>query len=306
MIYVFEGKDRLLIQERINKVIASYNIEKDEIEYFNSKSNVANVMESAWSFSFFSDYKMIIYESPSFLTQQESANLFEKYINNSNDKTILVITCSALDGRKKISSLLKKSTNYELIESLNHKNKRAYILSGFKNKDISLDNSLLNQFVAKMPLNAGIIQLEIDKIALNQNKINSDLIDELICEYHDDSTFEFVDVILNQNLESALKYFERLKSSNSVMQIIGALSSKLRLIYQVSVLNKKYVEKDIIVILNSKPYPVKLAYDYIYKKKSSFYLKLLFQLSELSYNIRHGKIDAHLGFELFLINKERI
>lgn len=306
MIYVFEGKDRFLIQEKINKIITSYNIEKDEIEYFNSKSNVVNVMESAWSFSFFSDYKMIIYENPSFLTQQENANLFEKYIDNSNDKTILIITCSALDGRKKISSLLKKNTNYELIESLNHKNKRAYILNEFKNKNISLDNSLLNQFVGKMPLNAGIIQLEIDKIALNQNKITSDLIDELTCEYHDDSTFEFVDVILNQNLESALKYFERLKSSNSVMQIVGALASKLRLIYQVSVLNKKYVEKDIIVILNSKPYPVKLAYDYIYKKKSSFYLKLLFQLSELSYNIRHGKIDANLGFELFLINKEKI
>lgn len=306
MVYLFEGKDRFLIQEKIKKIVKNFSIEKDEIEYYNSKSDIITVLQSARSFSFFSDKKMIIYEEPSFLTQQDASILFEKYLEQKNEQTIMIIVCSALDGRKKITSLLKKNTTYELVESLNYKNKRAYILNLLKNNDINMSNDLLQDFVLKMPLNSGIIQKEVEKLILNKIEISKDLIHSLICDYYDDSTFEFVDIILNQNLKNSLKYFERLKSSNSVMQIIGALASKVRLIYQVSILNQNYVEKDIVSILNSKPYPVKLAYDYIYKKPSIFYLKMLFQLSELSYDIRHGKIDANLGFELFLINREEI
>lgn len=302
MIYLIEGNDRYLVNVETNKIIDQYKIDKSEIEYYDNKAQLNQVIQSALSFSFFSDKKGVIFNNPSFLTNNENTTFLEQYLENENESTVLIFQVDHLDNRKKIVATLKKHTKFIAIDELTLKNKRAFILNQLKNNKLNLNKASLDLFVSKMPLNAGIIYSEIEKLKLIP-QIDETIIQELSSEYFNDSTFEFVDVILSDSLSKSLTYFNRLKQNNSVMQIIGALASKLRLIYQVSVLEKTHAESEIVQLLKSKPYPIKLAFQYVYLKDSLYYLTLLNELNTLSYKIRHGLIEPNLGFDLFLIKK---
>ena len=90
--------------------------------------------------------------------------------------------------------------------------------------------------------------------------------------------------------------------NKEVLQLMGLLASQFRFCYQCISLKKLgYSNDDIASELACKSTRVKITLESIRGSNQDYFLGLLNKLSELDSNIKNGKIDKILGFELFLL-----
>lgn len=169
-----------------------------------------------------------------------------------------------------------------------------------------ISNDVIELLIKRSGKNLNILYQEIEKIKIykiyNKEVTKADIID-LASLYIEIDIFKFVENIINKNKTEAIKtYKELLKINEEPIKIIALLASKIRLMYQASILTSKgYSEDDISNQLDVKKYPVHLAIVSGYKYKSSVLLSYLEKLADLDIGIKTGTVDKNLGLELFIL-----
>src|SRR5690554_1208474 len=118
-IYLFLGKEPLMIQNKIDNIISSshcdiYNIKKYDCE----EINVSEAIQDAMTPPFLSSKKIVIIKNPLFLTSikldlKHNLKMFIDYLKSPSPSTILIIdgTNIELDKRKDVVKTLLKHAN---------------------------------------------------------------------------------------------------------------------------------------------------------------------------------------------------
>lgn len=304
MIYVIVSEQDFLLKQEIKKIKEKHEIDNEDVM---NVSNLHEMIQQAISLPLFSDRKLVLYENAEFLTSKakndDMVEVFDKYIENPNNSTILILTTKEIDNRKKIVKKLKKYANFKELISLTIKTKKNYINERLYIHKVDIVSDAKNMFMQFLPLDANIIENEIIKLKQLQMKITKEIVIEYTTEYYEDNAFTFLDIFLNQDVGKTLEYYNRIKKPTEIMKFIGLFASNIRLTYQVSTLSNLYSQAEIVKLLQVNPYRVQLAYKQIYKKKSLHFLRLLASLEQLSFDIRHGNVEPLRGFELFLIKE---
>ncbi len=300
MIYVIETSEMFLAKKEINKIV------KDEslmafAQYFDAKDDFTVIQNAILSMPFFSEKNIVVVVGG--LASTSFEHFLMAYSKTEDNNTLLFLIEKTLDKRKKNTTTLLKQVKHIVLESLSPKNKTVYIENILKSKTINLDTDAKKLFISKMPCNAGIIDQEITKLQLIEDTVTKQIVDEYTTYYFEDSAFEFVEVFLNGTLAQRLAYYERIKHTITPLHLLGVIASKVRLTYQVSVFSKKYSIDQLTALLNAKRYPIQLALAITKKYTANELLKMLYKMGELSYNIRHGNVDAILGMEMFILKK---
>ena len=308
MLYLLYGQERFLINDEINKIIKNNNIDEYSISRFNAKlNNIDEILLDAISMPLFGEKRLIIVEESYFFTSEKTDDEIIKkitnYLNDYNKKniTIFVSNNEKLDERKKITKLIKE--NGKVLEFNTKKDSNALIKELLNEYNIDYKN--INLIKEKLNNENDLIKNEIDKlITYKDNKeITESDIEKVITDYPNIDFFDFIDNIINKNVQkSIVTYQELLKLKEEPIKIIVTLANQFRLMYQAKKMNESgYSEKDIAIELGEHPYRVKLAKEKARNYSDRDLLENLKKLGEINLNAKKGLVDSSVALELFIL-----
>ena len=125
-LYLFTGTSEIFIQNRISRIISSYDKQQVSIiKYDMEQTSFSRVLEDACTLPFLEDLKIIILRNPTFLTTKgdlaNDAKNFIKYLKNPVETSIIIINAItkrifAINNISILShSIFYKNANYSNI-----------------------------------------------------------------------------------------------------------------------------------------------------------------------------------------------
>lgn len=305
MVYLLYGTKDYCIDQEIKKICKKTDILNIKRYDLNS-DQVKDVIDDCETFSLFGDKKIVVADNANMFTPGSSkdSDLIEKYLININPNTILILIVhnEKIDGRKKITTLIKSKG--KVIEFNEETNPEKIVRELLKNYNI--DNNNIKLLIDRVGNNPLIIENEINKIKTykdNNKDISSDDIIKLTSKTMDVDIFKLIDYIVKGNKNKAIEiYHNMIKMNEEPLKIVIMLANQFRIMYQSKELMiKGYSERDIASILKIHPYRVKLAIQNGRNYSSKTLLKYLYDLSEIDLGIKTGTLNKGLALELFIL-----
>lgn len=304
-IILITSDDKIVLDEKLHELTKKdKNIEI--VHYDLLETNIGRLVEDLDTYNFLTNKKIIVGHNASFLSSDKTKSIvehdlerLENYLEHPSTENILILICDNIDKRKKITSLLVKKA--DLIEG------KINIHSIIKNKleNYSITSDAEKKLLEYCQDDYERIINELDKLMLykiDDKKITSDDVEKIVMKSLDDNIFHLADSILSRNKKEAFELYNNfLLHGEQVVNIIRILSNKIRLIYQVKVLlNDGNNDKTISSLLKVHEYPVKLAREASYRYSEKILLEDLEKLANLDLEIKSGKSNGEVEFELLL------
>ena len=254
-LYFIECDNYKLLELEVLKILKENGFSKDElIKYDLSEITTLSLINELDTYSIFQEKKAVLGYDAVFLTTEKSeieqnTKVLEDYLNNPNKANILILNCSKLDNKKKISSLIKSKCLCLNID-VNIENIVKSKLQGYK-----INDSNLRYLISLLGDNIERVDNEIDKLMLykiDDKIIEREDIDNIVIKISENNIFSLMDAIIKKNKALSFKiYNDLMNNKTEPLKIIISLAYQMRLIYQVKVLS--YMKDDEIAnILNIK------------------------------------------------------
>lgn len=298
--YLIEGDNEILINKEIDKII--HNLKDiDIIKYDLSEKTIDDIIEALDTYDMFSHKKVIIaYNAPMFMNVIPDFNekKFLKYLENPSDN-ILIIVNEKINNRLKI---VKDISKYFKYIKISQPNINTFIKDNLL--DYKMDYSTIAYFIDKVGSDYNEINQELLKLKLYKLEdkiIYKDDID-LICRKNFENTiFDLIDAIIKKEKKKTIKLYDNfINNGTDVFQMIGLLSSQIRLIYNVKVLSN-LSDLEISKILDVKEYPVKLARSKGINYQKKELLNMLNNLGKIDEDIKSGKQLPDIAFISYIL-----
>ena len=307
--YLLESDDILAIEQTEEKLIKDNKFTKASIfKYDLEESSLDNALEDLDTYGLFTQEKVIVLKNIELLKYDDYKNEFEhlfRYLDNPNPDNLLIIEVNKLSGNSKIGKILKEKCEYTKIEL----NTKSYIRQQFK--DYEIDSNAINLLDEYCLGDISKIYNECLKLRdykLFEKVITEDDIREIVDKKLGDSkdlTFAFSRSIALRDKKDALKKYKELLSYNfEPISIIGLLSSQIRIIYQVKLLEKeKLSDHEIANMLEEKSdYRITKTRELTKLYTEETLLHLLQELSNIDFKMKTTDLDANELLEQFIIN----
>ena len=307
--YLLESDDILAIEQTEEKLIKDNKFTKASVfKYDLEESSLDNALEDLDTYGLFTQEKVIVLKNIELLKYDDYKNEFEhlfRYLDNPNPDNLLIIEVNKLNGNSKIGKILKEKCEYTKIEL----NTKSYIRQQFK--DYEIDSNAINLLDEYCLGDISKIYNECLKLKdykLFEKVITEDDIREIVDKKLGDSkdlTFSFSRSIALRDKKDALKKYKELLSYNfEPISIIGLLSSQIRIIYQVKLLEKeKLSDHEIANMLEEKSdYRITKTRELTKLYTEETLLHLLQELSNIDYKMKTTDLDANALLEQFIIN----
>lgn len=303
-IYLLESDNYLLLDIKIDEILKQNHFKKEDlITYDLEEVNVSNAILDLDTYSLFNERKAVYCKSATFLTSLKSEinhdiNGFIKYIQNPNLNNILIISCSKIDMKNKVSKELKKVAQFEDLQCdlCDYVKKRC--------GEYKINKETINYFLESTGNDICRITNELDKLlALKKDEkeiVHGD-IDLVVLKKIDSNIFDLIDAIINKNKSKSLKIYENMINyGEDIFKIFISLTNQIRLIYQVKIL-KNLSNDEIANLLNLKNPKQVVALRYkIDKYNKDDLINYLYKLSIMDENLKSGKIIDKISFPIFI------
>ncbi|MBR3840247.1 MAG: DNA polymerase III subunit delta [Erysipelotrichales bacterium] len=317
MNYILYGEESYLIKKRIKEIAREILKEAiDELEYYDlNQTSLFMIFDEAKVLPLFSEQKVMVVENCEFLKSgskkdegdskgSNALELMQEEVGLPNETTTLIFVVDGnLDTRKTIIKDIMKKCKCEQYNKLDDNDRKQYITTFLKANNISLEPSLKSYLIEILPNDMYLMKNELEKLALYGDAIDKTIINSLISRPLEDDVFLWTNAIMKKDTKRVFSIWQDLKKANKeVLQLMGLLASQFRFCYQCISLKKLgYSNDDIAAELACKSTRVKITLESVRGRSQDYFLGLLNKLSELDNNIKSGKIDKILGFELFLL-----
>ena len=284
-----------LLNEELDKII----INKDNIININyDESNIDDIIKECSYFSLLDEEKTIIVNN--FKLNSSSKDL-DKYLDNPNPNTTLILITSNIDKRNSLYKKIKDKGIVIEINELKINELTAKVNNYCRNNNIKIDYLALNKLLEYNLNNYDLILSDLDKIGISYENITLDIVNEYASVLVGDNIFNLCDAITSKDFNKANillnKYIEE---KGEIIPLITLLANQYRIIYA----TKELIESNdqIAKRLDVHPFRVKLA-----KDKSLLYgvdeLKdILLKLCDLDKELKSLNVSEYTLFKKFLIN----
>ncbi|WP_037985740.1 DNA polymerase III subunit delta [Thalassobacillus devorans] len=326
-IYLLYGTETYLIQDIKQKILKNALSEEDQdvnVSYYDLEEvPIEDVITDAETYPFFGERKVIIADNPVFMKAKPDKLPFEHdiealqaYLENPVDYTILVITApyEKLDERKKTFKQFKKNGEIVPCQPVREWNMDEWIQSIAKEMGIQVPKELHELFIQEIGTNLMVLRSEMEKLALNVEEngmVTRETAEELLSHSAEASGLKLVDAVMERDLSKAIHLYKDLSRMNEdPIALTALLASQFRIIFQAKILKQKgYAQNQMRQYIQAHPYVIKMAM----KREQYFSLheleQIMDQLTETDQQIKQGKVEKSLAFELLLyrmINIKRI
>lgn len=307
--YLIESTDSLSLENEASKLIKDNKFTKASVyKYDLEETELENALEDLDTYGLFTQEKVIILKNIESLKYDDYKSEFEhlfRYLDNPNQDNLLIIEVSKLSGTSKIGKILKEKCTYNKVEL----NTKSYIKQLLK--DYEVDPNTINLLDNYCLGDISKIYNECQKLKdykYEEKVITEDDVKELVTKKLGDSkdlTFSFSRSIALRDKKGALKRYKELLSYNfEPISIIGLLSSQIRIIYQVKLLEKERLsDREIANILEEKSdYRITKTRELTKLYSEDSLLHLLQELSDIDFKMKTTDLDANALLEQFIIN----
>ena len=307
--YLLESNDFLSIKLEREKIIKDLGFLDVNVNFYDLEEVLLETaLEDLDTYGLFSERKVIVIQNIQEIKYDDFKNDFDhliRYIDNPNPDYLLFIEAKKLNGNSKITKELKKKCKYKSI-SINSKDYIKNCFDGFK-----IDSSTISFLDDYCLGDLTKISSECEKLKnykWDEKVITKNDIEELVVKKLGDSrdlTFDFSRSLAMRDIKSSLeKYRELLSYQLEPFSIIGLLSSQMRIIYQVKLLeNDRLSDKEIARILEEKSdYRIKKTRELTRLYSEEELLLNMQKLADIDYKLKTSNVDANHLIELFIIN----
>lgn len=301
--YLIISNDKVVIDSKLNDIVKKIDAkEKEIIKMSLSEKTVDDFLDELNTYNFLCDIKIVILYDAYFIegdtNYDKELPKIEKYLEQDSDN-VLILIAEKQSSKKNLSGILDKlnilDTNIST-ESLIKNN-----LEGYK-----IDDRTTKYLIDTCHNNNERVLNELEKLKLykiDEKEINREDIDKIVIKEYDDSIFDLVNAISARNKTKALELYNRLIEKEDGSLIVGAIASKLRMIYSVKVMRDKKLKVDEMAqILGVKNAAVSITLENCDNFSDNRLISLLKELSNIDIKSKSGGKNIDLYFRLFLMN----
>ena len=315
-IYLLYGTESYFMQdikEKIEKQFAlsdGTNVSGYDLE----ETPIQEVIADAEEYPFFSEQKLILAYNPFFLLARPEKSAvdhrlesLEQYVENPAAWTTLVLLApyEKVDERKKIIKSIKKTGQAVACLPVKEWDLSDWIVTLCKEHQIVLEDAVADLLVQEAGTDLSMLRGEIDKLALyagEGSNITLEMAESLVSHQQTSSGLKLVDSLMAGDLAKAIYIFhELIKLKEEPIALIALLASQFRTILHVKLLKHKgYNQAKMAEVTKVHPFVIKLAL----KREANFSeeeLKhILFLAAETDADLKQGRMEKNLAFELLL------
>lgn len=310
-IYLIAGESFRLVEEEINKIVKNSNniLTMDLIT-----NSIQEVITEATYVSMFNEQKYIIVKNASFFStekgKESDIELLLKYLENPVSlTTIIFVTYSKIDSRKKITKIIDSKYKIINIGNLNRNDLIIKIRDYINQEKYKASTEVINYIIDCCYANYDLIITELNKIFLYYNKpgmIELEDVKNIVSRSLVDNNFKFVEAVINKNLILASKILDDLYILKvDPINLLMLLAREYRLMYSVYYMySEGHSKNDIKKEFNIQDWQL----DKLLRNASSYSMDTLLlnikSIAEYDYLIKSGQMDKFMALKLFLLNIE--
>ncbi|AZZ65523.1 DNA polymerase III subunit delta [Metamycoplasma phocicerebrale] len=314
--YLIKGDEQYFIDEKINEILTKVKIEfNEEIELikFYDFFSLEEFSDALNNSGLFTTKKIIIVKNPYLFNNKAKfvKSLITEFIElikaGSRDKNIILIFSQEIykyDNNFIPSAafvFVNKSSEIIEVKKILERDLFSYVSKMFKEKNASISNLALSQFLVSMPNNLSLIESEIDKLLLISKNVTEKMIEDNNFSMSNNIDFALTEAILKWQSEKNIvsKILEQLEYGADSNQIISQISSILINSKNIAILkNNNLTNEEISKIINIHPYRVKLHSEFLNKIGIKKLNNLIKKISKLDTLLKRGKIKEEIFIDL--------
>ena len=312
-LYLFTGTAEIFIQNRISRIISSYDKQQVSIiKYDMEQTSFSRVLEDACTLPFLEDLKIIILRNPTFLTTKgdlaNDAKNFIKYLKNPVETSIIIINATNITPNP-ANEVYKALKNYAMIIDYSDSEEieiKGWISRTCAARNIEIKDSAINLFLEYINSDQVRMVNELDKIMNYVNDggiIDEQVVKLLVTKDLSKEIFNLIKAIISKDLIKTNKIYQTLAiQTKDIGGVIAMISNSFKdLLTTAKLLKAGYSQHDISRFYNVSSsrayYIVKDAKNYRNEDLENYIIKM----ADLDYKIKSGKIDKNIGIELILL-----
>lgn len=312
-LYLFTGTAEIFIQNRISRIISSYDKQQVSIiKYDMEQTSFSRVLEDACTLPFLEDLKIIILRNPTFLTTKgdlaNDAKNFIKYLKNPVETSIIIINATNITPNP-ANEVYKALKNYAMIIDYSDSEEieiKGWISRTCAARNIEIKDSAINLFLEYINSDQVRMVNELDKIMNYVNDggiIDEQVVKLLVTKDLSKEIFNLIKAIISKDLIKTNKIYQTVAiQTKDIGGVIAMISNSFKdLLTTAKLLKAGYSQHDISRFYNvssSRAY-------YIVKDAKNFRIEdlenYIIKMADLDYKIKSGKIDKNIGIELILL-----
>jgi DNA polymerase-3 subunit delta len=311
MLYVLYGTERLLMDQRLDKLKKDHHCNQERMNYTVYDVSKEYIPEDKYEEVMRRGKPKIVIKKADFLTTKKikkdnhDIDYFMQCLPYL-DKTVHLVIFNDeknFDERKKVVKMLRKEAQFYEINPLNYYKVSDTARQAVKKRNCTIDDDALELLLSRKGTNLMDIASEVEKLCLYTQHIDIHCVEELVSRPLDENVFDLTTAILSKDKQKMMSIYKDLMTINEEpVKLIVLVANSMRLIYQVKLLDRKgYTDQEIAKMLAVNPFRLKYV-----RKEGQFFqidelLRCLNELSLLDVKIKTGQIDKKLGLELFML-----
>ncbi|SHF67594.1 DNA polymerase III subunit delta [Ornithinibacillus halophilus] len=314
-VFLLYGTEVYFIQKIKDEIEKKLSIDSENYATYDlTEIPIQEVISDAETYPFFGDTKLIIANNPVFLKAKPDKLAFEhdldslvRYIENPVDFSVLVLIApyEKIDERKKVIKQLKKHATVAECNPIKEYELDNWIKNMADQLNIQIDKAAYETLETELSTNLNLLENELAKLAMyvgENGVVTKEIAEDLISHTVNSSALRLVDTVIEGNLQKAISIYKDLeKMKEEPIALIALLAFQFRNILRIKLLKSKgYSQFQMQKQLGVHPYVVKVALT----RESKFSLerlKMIIQhLANADRQIKQGKMDKELAFELLL------
>jgi DNA polymerase-3 subunit delta len=241
-LYLFEGSERLLRDEALEKLLEAAVDESSRDFNFARISvahgNLDDALAMARQFPMISARRMVVVTGFEAISDDKQLEALKNYLRAPAETTALVFVSDALDNRRNIATMLRKACEVVSFDPLDEREAAPrWIRDYVARANRFIEPQAAAYLVGMVGVDLTRLSNELDKLinyAGEKGRIGKPEIDEMVLNSREHSNFELTDAILDGDRRRALKLLDRIYANASErpetlsLLILGAIASNYR------------------------------------------------------------------------------
>ena len=261
-LFVIHGEERFFhdqLLQNIENAVFTNKADKDLNYhlYYGTEISLSDLLSTCLSYPMLSDRKLVVVKEFDKLqiTDQES---FQKYLDNPQSTTILVLLAERFNRTKLYLNILQKSVVIKC-KKMSETEIFQWTTAKLNETNIKADKETISFLVENTGTNLLRLSLEIEKIISfleHGQSLTLDLISQITGFAREVNIFNFQKVLATKNLKSSLKIGSHLLEQGEFLAgILPAIFTFFRRMWVVKeLIQKNYTQNQILDLLQGHPY----------------------------------------------------
>ena len=317
MVKLIISEPSIILKSTLNQLTKEVIEEKDEFNYcvFDfEETPLDEIIDCLQTPSFSSLNKVVICKNTYFISDNKKKMPFEnnfdhlnEYLEDPNPNCLFIMICPLRYYNEK-SKFINKINNVGEVINLSFKNSDEFNNYGSKliqMANINITDSAKQMLFERCEGDVCRLEREIAKLALFDDKIDVDVVKQMIAAPLEENVFKLSNALLARNTKELMKIYNDLKLlKQEPIALISLLANQFRLVLQVFILKREgKSEAEISKYLNVHSFRVTNASRTASKYSMDDIKNILVDLATLDAKIKRGEADRYVDFELFLATK---